>query len=58
MSGEKFKGSCLCGDVSYQLSGPTKVFQHCHCTRCQNMTGLCIISTIQIKPFGMKRLPL
>ncbi len=35
----KHKGSCLCGRVSYELSGDFQAFFLCHCTRCQKDTG-------------------
>ena len=50
MAEEKIKGSCLCGDVAYQFTGPTKVFQYCHCTRCQKITGSAHASNIIIDP--------
>ena len=34
-----YKGSCLCGGIHYQISEPFKVFQYCHCSRCQKVTG-------------------
>lgn len=33
------KGSCLCQQVKYQLTPPVKLFQYCHCSRCQKVTG-------------------
>ena len=34
-----YKGSCLCGDIKYELtSEPIKV-SHCHCTMCQKQHG-------------------
>lgn len=39
MSGQKVKGSCLCGKVSYQITGNMGVFQYCHCSRCRKFTG-------------------
>ena len=47
---EKIKGSCLCGDVTYQFVGPVKVFQYCHCNRCQKITGSAHASNIIIDP--------
>ena len=44
------KGSCLCGEVTYQYSGPVKVFQYCHCTRCRKFTGTAHASNIIIDP--------
>ena len=34
-----YKGSCLCGEIQYELtSEPVKV-SHCHCTMCQKQHG-------------------
>lgn len=34
-----YKGSCLCGLVTYELSGEFQSFFLCHCSRCQKDTG-------------------
>ena len=54
MQDEKISGSCLCGEVGYEFSGPTKVFQYCHCTRCQKVTGTAHASNIIIDPENFK----
>jgi len=46
----KISGSCLCGGVSYQFTGPIKVFQYCHCSRCRKFTGSAHTSNIIIDP--------
>jgi hypothetical protein len=33
------RGSCLCGDVRYVISGPAIVARHCHCVRCRRARG-------------------
>ena len=33
------KGSCLCGDVEYEITGLQTDFWHCHCERCRKATG-------------------
>ena len=30
------KGSCLCGEVTYEITEPFKLARNCHCTRCRN----------------------
>ena len=35
----RFKGSCLCGEVSYELEGEILGFYHCHCQRCRKQSG-------------------
>ena len=44
------KGSCLCGTVTYQYYGKSKVFQYCHCSRCQKVTGSAHASNIIVEP--------
>jgi hypothetical protein len=36
---EQLRGSCLCGQVSFQVSGPFRTFYTCHCRRCRKATG-------------------
>ena len=44
------QGSCLCGEVRYEFSGPAKVFQYCHCSRCRKFTGSAHAANIIIAP--------
>lgn len=32
-------GSCVCGLVSFEISGPFDNFYFCHCSRCQKNSG-------------------
>lgn len=32
-------GSCLCGDVRYQIAGRLPAFEVCHCRQCQKAQG-------------------
>jgi hypothetical protein len=43
------QGSCLCSKVKYQLKPPFKLFQYCHCSRCQKVTGSAHAANIYIK---------
>jgi hypothetical protein len=45
-----FKGSCLCGAISYQFHGPEYVFQYCHCSRCRKFTGSAHAANIIVAP--------
>ena len=36
---ESIHGSCLCGQVSYRVSGPLQSFHLCHCSQCRKSTG-------------------
>jgi hypothetical protein len=33
------KGSCLCGAVSFEVSGPLHPPDACHCTQCRKQSG-------------------
>jgi hypothetical protein len=34
-----FRGSCLCGEVAFEVDGPFDGFLNCHCSRCRKATG-------------------
>ena len=38
-SGAPLTGSCGCGAVRFEVSGPFIGASYCHCTRCQRRTG-------------------
>ena len=33
------RGSCLCGDVAWQVDGALEFMHHCHCVRCRKTHG-------------------
>jgi len=39
MSQTLFAGSCLCGAVRFELTGPPSELLHCHCRMCQKAHG-------------------
>ena len=44
------KGSCLCGQVEYQITGNMGIFQYCHCSRCRKVTGSAHASNLFVTP--------
>jgi len=38
-SNKTHHGHCLCGSVSYTVSGTPKIVAHCHCEDCQRLSG-------------------
>ena len=50
MTDQEITGSCLCGQVSYALSGHLDIFQYCHCSRCRKFTGSAFASSLMVKP--------
>lgn len=43
---QRVKGSCLCGRVTFVVSGPFEAFHWCHCSRCRKDTGSAHASNI------------
>ena len=43
---QSFEGSCLCGAVRYRADAPFKLFQYCHCSRCQKATGSALAANL------------
>src|SRR2546425_9022302 len=33
------RGSCLCGEVAYEIDGPLERASHCHCSYCRKSHG-------------------
>lgn len=54
MSEKIVKGSCLCGKVAYEIEGPFKIFQYCHCSRCRKFTGSAHASNLFVPPERFK----
>lgn len=46
----KISGSCLCGEVTNQITNDIKVFQYCHCSRCRKFTGSAHGANIIVDP--------
>lgn len=43
-------GSCLCGKVSYTISGNLGIFQYCGCSRCRKFTGSAFAANLLVSP--------
>ena len=39
------KGSCLCGQVQYQVNGPLRPVVNCHCVQCRKTSGHFVAAT-------------
>ena len=46
----RYKGSCLCGAVTYEFEGSVADFRYCHCPRCRKSTGSAHASNIFVTP--------
>ncbi len=45
MTDQAHKGSCLCGEVAYEVTGPLREVIGCHCTQCRKTTGHMMAAT-------------
>jgi len=54
MSDLNLTGSCLCGSVAYEISGTSKFFFHCHCSRCRKSSGTGHASNIIMQPDSVR----
>lgn len=50
MQETELTGSCLCGGVSYAVSGNLGVFQYCHCSRCRKFSGSAFAANLLVAP--------
>lgn len=41
----KVNGSCLCGQVNFELSGPLQPVIYCHCQQCRKTSGHFVAAT-------------
>src|ERR1700753_2134012 len=48
------KGSCLCGEVAFEIDPPFDRFVHCHCSRCRKATGTAHASNIVVKAAALR----
>lgn len=40
-----YRGSCLCGAVSYEITGPLRPVVACHCRQCRKTSGHYVAAT-------------
>jgi len=42
------RGSCLCGDVAWEVTGPLEFMSHCHCSRCRKAHGVAFATFVMV----------
>ena len=42
---KNYRGSCLCGAVSYEIAGPLRPVVGCHCRQCRKTSGHYVAAT-------------
>jgi len=50
MSGTTLRGGCLCGAVTFEVTGEAKRFYHCHCQRCRKASGTGHATNLFLQP--------
>lgn len=47
-------GSCLCGNVRYDVNGPFEVMSHCHCSMCRKHHGAAFATFVSVPLSGFR----
>lgn len=42
------RGTCLCGEVSYETSGAAHLMSHCHCSKCRKFSGSAFLTFARV----------
>ncbi len=48
------KGSCLCGGIRFEITGPVDGIKQCHCSLCRKSSGTGSIATIRVPADQMR----
>jgi hypothetical protein len=51
---DKLAGSCLCGQIHYQISGPLTGVLNCHCSMCRKAHGAAFRTRAAVKKADFK----
>ena len=54
MSASTIAGTCLCGAVSFRVTGEVAGFQYCHCSRCRKFTGSAHAANLFVRPADLE----
>ena len=54
MSNESIAGSCLCGEVRFELRPPFSAFRYCYCGRCRKASGAAHAANIVVPQSQLK----
>jgi len=49
-----FRGSCLCGEVAFEVAAPFDEFLNCHCSRCRKATGTAHSCEVIVKASALR----
>ncbi|MDU6748188.1 MAG: GFA family protein, partial [Bradyrhizobium sp.] len=50
----RFRGSCLCGEVVFEVDGPFDKFLNCHCSRCRKASGTAHSCEVIVKAAALR----
>jgi hypothetical protein len=48
------RGSCLCGQITYELGGSAQLINHCHCSMCRKVHGAAFGSFLHADASGFR----
>ena len=47
---DSIRGSCLCGEVAWEITGALEFMSHCHCSRCRKVHGSAFATFVMCQP--------
>lgn len=48
------KGSCLCGQLGFELTLPSKWVAHCHCSQCRRAHGAAFVTWVGVSDWNFR----
>ena len=54
MESKRYQGSCLCGQIRYEIEARFQTFRYCHCPRCQKASGTGHVTNLFAEPDAIK----
>jgi hypothetical protein len=49
-----FRGSCICGEVAFEVEAPFDRFLNCHCSRCRKASGTAHSCEVIVKASALR----
>ena len=54
MAEHQYTGSCLCGEIQYQIDGEIGMIVQCHCQKCRKANGTAFATNAPIAKSAFK----
>ena len=54
MPPDSAKGACLCGQLAFEVTLPSKWVAHCHCSMCQRAHGAAFVTWVGVSDWNFR----